>query len=201
MYRNLNSVPHILRLDIAGQPIGWIDWKAAVCLYARDIVSWSFGERVITVRGGICAKTGERSKVDVDSIIACRGKLNNLKQECIPPLSNLALFERDQSMCLYCGITFSRRELTRDHVVPRSRGGKDTWENCVTACKRCNHHKGNRLLDDVPGMELLALPYAPNHAEYLALVNNRRILGDQKSFLKTRFGHNHRSLSELAAAL
>lgn len=162
-----------------------------MCLYARGIVGWTLGEMVISVRGGVCARTGERSQVDVSSIIACRGQLENQKQESIPPLSNVALFERDEGTCLYCGVVFPKRDLTRDHVVPRSRGGKDTWENCVTSCKRCNHHKGNRLLKDVPGMELLALPYAPNHAEYLALVNNRRILGDQKDFLETRFSRNY----------
>lgn len=186
VYDNISNIPRILRLDLAGQPIGWINWQVAVCLYARDIVSWTLGELVISVKGGICARTGERSRVDVNSIIACEGKLNTNKQAIIPPLNNSALFERDQNTCMYCGTKHPRRELTRDHVVPRFRGGKDTWENCVTACKRCNHYKGSKLLQET-AMELLALPYAPNLAEYLALVNSSRILGDQMSFLETRF--------------
>lgn len=195
LYTDINRLPRILRLDLAGQPIGWINWQVAVCLHAREIVSWTLGELVISVKGGICAHTGKRSKVDVNSIIACEGKLNTNKQAIIPPLNNSALFERDESTCLYCGTRFPRRELTRDHVVPRSQGGRDTWENCVTACKRCNHHKGNRLLHEV-NMELLALPYAPNLAEYLTLVNSSRILGDQMSFLETRFSrHRHQRRS------
>ncbi|MGD8832094.1 MAG: HNH endonuclease, partial [Pseudomonadales bacterium] len=109
------------------------------------------------------------------------------------PLTNEALFRRDLNVCLYCGGTFSDGGLTRDHVVPTSRGGKDGWFNVVAACKRCNHHKGNRLLEEC-GMELLALPYVPNFAEYLALTNSGRILGDQMDFLRRSFGSNSRLL-------
>jgi hypothetical protein len=52
-------------------------------------------------------------------------------------------------------------------VVPRSRGGADVWENVVAACRRCNHYKGDRHLREL-GLELRALPYVPNFAEYLA---------------------------------
>jgi 5-methylcytosine-specific restriction endonuclease McrA len=77
--------------------------------------------------------------------------------------------------------------------VPRSRGGQDAWDNVVAACRRCNHHKGNRLPDEC-GMELVALPYVPNFAEYLALINSGRILGDQMDFLKSQVGKNSRLL-------
>jgi 5-methylcytosine-specific restriction endonuclease McrA len=103
------------------------------------------------------------------------------------------LFGRDRNVCLYCGREFIDASLTRDHVVAKSLGGTDRWDNVVTACKRCNHYKGNRLLHEC-GMELLALPYVPNFAEYLALINSGRILGDQMSFLQTQFGKNSRLL-------
>ena len=86
-----------------------------------------------------------------------------------------------------------RQVLTRDHVVATSRGGRDSWDNVVAACKRCNHHKGSRLLQEC-GMELMALPYLPNFAEYLALTNSGRILGDQMDFLRKSFGSNSRLL-------
>jgi len=85
--------------------------------------------------------------------------------------------------------------LTRDHVVPTSRTGRDSWDNVVAACKRCNHHKGNRILEE-SNMVLLALPYVPNFAEYLALTNSGRILGDQMDFLKKSFGANSRLLKQ-----
>ena len=63
----------------------------------------------------------------------------------------------------------------------------------MAACKRCNHLKGSRLLQDCE-MDLLALPYVPNFSEYLALINSGRILGDQMDFLKKSFGSQSRLL-------
>ena len=60
------------------------------------------------------------------------------------------------------------------------------WDNVVAACKRCNHFKGSRLVENC-GMELLALPYTPNYPEYLVLTNSGRILGDQMNFLRKSF--------------
>ena len=179
-------VPRILRLDVAGQPLNWISWQDAVCLYARELVVWSFGDLPLRIYGGICAATGKRSMIDVHSIIACDGRVHAETYVLVPPLSNRALFARDRNFCMYCGQKFSDGELTRDHVVPISRGGTDEWTNVTAACRRCNIHKGDRLLHECK-MELLALPYVPNLAEYLALTNSGRILGDQLSFLESRF--------------
>lgn len=179
-------VPRILRLDIAGQPLNWITWQEAVCLYARELVVWSFGDLALRIYGGICASTGKRSTIDVHSIIACDGRIHAESYNATPPLSNKALFSRDRNFCMYCGNKYSDSQLTRDHVVPMSRGGVDEWTNVAASCRRCNIHKGDRLLHECD-MELLALPYTPNLAEYLALTNSGRILGDQLSFLESRF--------------
>jgi 5-methylcytosine-specific restriction endonuclease McrA len=185
-------VPRILRLDIAGKPVEWVSWQEAVCLYAREIVVWTLGDAVLRVRGGHSRITAKPSAMEIHSIIACDGKLVPPARG-VPPLTNEALFRRDLNVCLYCGQTFPDGELTRDHVVPLSRRGRDTWDNVVAACKRCNHHKGSRLLQE-SSMELLALPYVPNFAEYLALINGGRILGDQMDFLKRSFGRHSRLL-------
>ena len=86
---------------------------------------------------------------------------------------------------MYCGARHKDGALTRDHVVPISRGGRDRWSNVVTACKSCNTRKGNRTPEEAR-MALLAVPYVPNWAEYLAL-SNRKILADQMEFLKSQF--------------
>jgi 5-methylcytosine-specific restriction endonuclease McrA len=187
-----DRVPRILRLDIAGKPVEWVSWQEAVCLYAREIVVWTLGDAVLRVRGGISRITSARSSLEIHSIIACDGKVVP-PSKGVPPLTNEALFRRDLSVCLYCGKRFADGELTRDHVVPISRRGRDAWDNVVAACKRCNHFKGNRLLQEC-GMELLALPYVPNFAEYLALTNSGRILGDQMDFLRKSFGRQSRLL-------
>jgi Restriction endonuclease len=184
----------ILRLNTAGMPVEWLSWQEAVCLHARELVTWTYGEEVMAVRGGHSRFTGEQTVVRLNSIMACKGKVYT-SQRKEPPLTNRALFRRDQHVCLYCGVRFDAIHLSRDHVIPVSRGGKDTWTNVVTSCKRCNARKGSMLPEECH-MELLALPYQPNHAEYLALSHSGRILGDQMAFLKKQFSANSRLLHD-----
>ena len=189
--------PLILRLDVTGQPVKWIPWQEAVCIYARDRVAWTAGEQIFSLQGGTSRLTGEPSFVEISSIIAVRGENKRVHQHHIPPLTNRELFRRDGHICLYCGRDYQqnrfhhrhngqcRYELTRDHVKPTSQGGHDTWANVVTACRRCNTHKGGRTPEQA-SMPLLAIPYVPNLAEYLFL-RNRRILADQMEFLRAQF--------------
>ena len=106
----------------------------------------------------------------------------------VPPLNNQSLFRRDQNLCLYCGELFPYYLLSRDHLHPLSQGGKDRWVNVVTACKRCNNHKAGRTPEQA-GMELLAIPFCPTHAEYVYL-QGRQILADQMGFLLAHFPRN-----------
>lgn len=182
--------PRILRVNVAGQPVEWLHWQEAVGLYARDLVIWTLGDPVMKIRGGFSRVLQAQTVLQLHSIIACDGHIVHSLRST-PPLTNRALFRRDANICMYCGNAFLDKDLTRDHVVPSSRGGEDTWENVVAACRRCNHHKGNRLLADT-SMELQALPYTPNFAEYLALINSGRILGDQMEFLSAQFGRDSR---------
>ncbi len=186
----------VLRINTAGFPIEWLTWQEAVCLHARELVSWTYGEEVMEVHGGHSRLTGEQTIMTLSSIMACKGKVFS-KNRREPPLTNRALFRRDQNVCLYCGKHFQEVMLSRDHVHPLSRGGLDAWMNVVTACKRCNARKGNLLLEE-SSMELMALPYRPNHAEYLALTHSGRILGDQMAFLSRQFSSNSRMREALA---
>jgi|SRR5690606_21845119 len=185
-----DSQAQILRLNIAGNPIEWLTWQEATTLYARNLVIWTLGDKIRTIWGGISRFTLERSRIDLHSIIACAGELYHGRPQK-PALSNPVLFRRDQNLCMYCGKSFPDKELSRDHILPTSRGGRDTWVNVVAACRRCNHHKQDRTPEEA-NMELLALPYEPNPAEYLALVNSKRIRSDQMDFLKAQFSSNCR---------
>jgi 5-methylcytosine-specific restriction endonuclease McrA len=184
----------ILRLDVSGTPIRWIPCEEAACLYTRNMVAWTTGERVYTLRGGWNRATRAQSRLEVHSIIAVKRSYagQHIKRN-IPPLNNRELFLRDGHLCMYCGLSFSEGRLTRDHVRPLSRGGRDRWTNVVAACRGCNTRKGNRTPEEA-GMGLLAVPYAPNWAEFLAL-SNRRILADQMEFLRTQFKSGTRLLS------
>ena len=104
-------------------------------------------------------------------------------------LSRRAVFARDDHRCQYCGGVAD----SIDHVMPRSRGGMNVWENVTAACRPCNLRKRDRTPEEA-GMELVALPFKPNNAEYLALLNSRRIRGDQMEFLRSQFSKNSRLL-------
>ena len=181
----------ILKLDVAGRPVGWLTAENGAVLYCRDQVAWEAGAEETVLRGGFSRVTGLRSMLRVNSIVATTAVEKSADGWAgTPALTNPRLFRRDDYMCLYCGEELPPRLLTRDHVVPLSAGGTDEWENVVAACRPCNQRKDNYALD-VIGMRLLAVPYAPNRAEGLIL-ENRRILADQMEFLRTRVGQSSR---------
>ncbi len=79
------------------------------------------------------------------------------------------VFERDKNHCQYCGRTFVREELNLDHVIPRDRGGKTTWENIVCSCIKCNTRKANRLPHEAH-MRLIRKPVRPKWRPVISLV-------------------------------
>ena len=176
----------ILTLDAQGTPHRWVSHEDAIVYHAKNLVAWQMGEGDgdVLYRGGISRMTGAQSRITTAPIIAVKGESSAAKRMNKPPaLTNRELFRRDHFMCAYCGKIFKDLHLTRDHIVPRSRGGEDRWTNVVTACETCNHRKDNRLLQEC-GMQLLYVPYAPNRAEALIL-ENRVILGCQMEYLKS----------------
>lgn len=176
------AFPLILTLDTNGIPHRWITWQHACFYYSKDQIAWTAGEHAFTVFGGINRVSGQRSRITASSIIAIKGKAMAMRAfSQVPPLNNRELFHRDRYLCAYCGGMFAGSKLTRDHIIPFSRGGRDTWMNVVTACRSCNEKKSDRTPEKAH-MELLYLPYVPNRAEYLILTN-RRILADQMEFL------------------
>ena len=77
-----------------------------------------------------------------------------------PKLSAKSIRERDANRCQYTGRVLRPEEGSLDHVVPRSRGGQDTWENLVWSCKEVNQRKADRLPQEA-GLKLLTVPRAP----------------------------------------
>src|SRR2546427_558070 len=118
--------PLILSLDAHGVPHRWISWQQACFYYAKNLIAWTMGDETFTYYGGISRATGERSSITAHSIIAIKGKALAAKGfNQVPPLNNRELFRRDRHMCAYCGGEFSYFRLTRDHITPLSRGGRD----------------------------------------------------------------------------
>ncbi len=182
----VSNVPglRLLGLDAHGRALDWMSWQDATCMYARGAVAWTLGDPCLHIHGGINRASCKQSIVQLHPIIASRGHSRSRVLDPTPTLTNQALFARDQALCLYCGREFSRSALTRDHVQPVSKGGRDTWENVVSACIHCNSRKGNRTPQQA-SMPLLAVPYRPSWIEHL-IMSNRNILADQMAFLKAQ---------------
>jgi 5-methylcytosine-specific restriction endonuclease McrA len=183
----------ILALDVGGTPRSWISLNDAITYHAKGNVAWQWGDSRFTARGGY-QKNGEQSVIETAGIIAVKAEsgfaIEKVRKEVV--LSNRTLFGRDCDTCAYCGRSFGRNKLSRDHIHPKSKGGQDVWMNVVTACRDCNCDKDDLTLKEA-GMELLYLPYVPNYAEKL-LLEGHRILADQMDFLRERLPKNSRLL-------
>jgi hypothetical protein len=126
----------VLQLDMSGRPQAWISAKEAAVIYASDGVAWTLGEAFHVLRGGMQRRTGLQSKIEVHPIIAVRGSVPSRAWRRSPALSNPKLFARDRQVCAYCVGHFHVDDLTREHIVPTSRGGDDSWMNCITPAAR-----------------------------------------------------------------
>ncbi len=116
-------------------------------------------------------------------------------------VTNTFLFARDHYRCQYCGRHRSslrgREFLTRDHVLPISRGGDNSWRNVVAACSACNNRKGNRTPGEV-GMRLRSEPREPNYVELVWAV--RKLTPIQAKWIRMFYGEDVlRALSRGAA--
>lgn len=117
-------------------------------------------------------------------------------------VTNTFLFARDAYSCQYCGRHRSelrgRQFLTRDHILPISRGGDNSWKNVVTSCSPCNNRKGNRLPEEA-GMRLLSVPREPNHVHLVWAV--RRLTPIQAKYIGMFYGEETVAFLETSPAL
>jgi 5-methylcytosine-specific restriction endonuclease McrA len=133
----------------------------------HDLQSWAD----LAVRPGEpCIRT-VRLQIPVPEVILLT-RHNHMPRRTVP-FSRRNLYRRDGSRCQYCGSKLPTSELSIDHVVPKSRGGKTTWENCVLACIPCNVRKGNRSLENA-NMRLLRPATRPQWSPCLTVNLGRR---------------------------
>jgi len=145
----------VLVLNQSYEPISVCSAKKAfllVYLLKADLVA----EREDRVLRSVNATYPYPSVIRLSSYI--RVKFKNIE------LSRRNILRRDNNQCQYCGKISS--PLTLDHIIPRSRGGMDTWDNLVTACVRCNNRKGNQTPEEA-GMKLAKQPRKPHHVIFL----------------------------------
>ena len=153
-------------LEIEGEshirPVTWDEW-IALPIRPQD-------NAVQTVRGPI----------RVPTVIVAVNYARVPKKR--PKLCARAIRERDGNRCQYTGALLRPDEGSLDHVVPRSRGGPDTWENLVWSSKQVNTRKGNRLPHEA-GLKLLNEPRAPKELPVTALLRNAHGIAEWKLFL------------------
>lgn len=147
-----------LVLNSAYQPLGSISVTDAVILVATG--------KAFAIKSDP-EKLFRSQYLEVPSpVIVVLNHFQHMKSFKIRPaqLTNSALFQRDNYRCQYCGRYKDelgpKNKLTRDHIIPKDSGGKNTWENVTTACAKCNHKKDNRTLQAAK-MKLLSTPTVP----------------------------------------
>lgn len=160
-------------------PLSVVNWQHALKLYFLDRVSIleSYDDWVVR---------SEHLTINVPSVCVTKEYFNYKKSV---KFSRSNLYLRDLYTCQYCDEVFSHHDLTIDHVLPRMAGGKTNFENTVTACKPCNHHKGSKIIKP------LRAPYKPDYWALVSKWKNRPITVPNKNWYKY-LGINHQDLVE-----
>jgi len=149
---------------------------------------------VLDGKAEILEKDGTRRFRSETRIVPCPAVIRLVRYVHVPrrfrrQVTNTFLFARDDYSCQYCGKhkkeLRGRQFLTRDHIVPLSHGGDNTWENVVTSCSPCNNRKGDRLPREV-GLKLLNEPGQPNYVHLVWVV--RRVTGAQAKYIRMFYG-------------
>lgn len=133
----------VLVLNSSFEPLNITSWKRAIVLLLKEKAQ-VLSNRVIRLLDYV--------KVPLSKIISQKP-------------SRAMIYKRDGHICQYCGAT---KKLTIDHVIPKCRGGEDTWENLVVACSSCNTKKGHTFLEQT-GMKLMKKPKAPYNKMHFVL--------------------------------
>jgi 5-methylcytosine-specific restriction endonuclease McrA len=146
-------VQKVLLLNASYEPLNICSWKRAVVLLLKG--------KAIEVE-----RNGKQLTPDMPLPLVIRLQHYIKIPHKSIPLTRKNLMHRDKYMCQYCGKTGG--DLTVDHILPRSRGGKDEWENVVVACLRCNVGKGSRTPEEA-GLSIRTKPVRPVNFAYFEL--------------------------------
>jgi 5-methylcytosine-specific restriction endonuclease McrA len=142
-----------LVVDSTHRPIAYCSWMEAVKLYYEGVAD-------------IIKEDAEKEihspsvTMKVPRVIAIRNYVSKRFGRDTITLTRRNIAIRDERKCQYCGLELSNDEQTLDHVIPRSRGGKSSWDNLILCCKPCNRLKADLTVEEA-GMKLLSIPKKP----------------------------------------
>lgn len=179
----------VLVLNRSFLPVHVTSLKRAFCLLYRDLAR-AVDEQYQTFNfenwAELAAATHHETIGLVDRVIRVPRVILLTFYDRMPKrevrFSRLNILIRDSYTCQYCGNRLRRNQLNLDHVVPRSRGGKTTWDNVVTSCLVCNCQKGGRLPEEA-GLRLRRKPYRPNTFPFSLLLSKPNLHEAWKPYL------------------
>jgi len=168
-----------LLLNADYRPADVLNWKDAISLMMRDT------SRLVLPYEDWVVRSPSVS-INVPAVLVLQRYVKTHRQV---RFSRTNIYIRDDFTCQYCGKSVERDELrvsdlSFDHVVPSSRGGKTTWENIITSCKPCNKRKADRLPKEAD-MPLLSKPYLPQHINNVLeyRLRGRKVPSEWRDFL------------------
>src|SRR5579883_1363385 len=179
----------VLVLNSSLQPLSVIPERRLVVLLSKNKVAFVDDEVRKVIENNIAAR---RLTSDRPVIVQLLANVHIPRMALRPTRANILL--RDDETCQYCGK--HARDLTLDHIIPRSRGGQSTWENLVACCKICNGKKGNRLLKEA-NMRLLRQPrpLSQEYAGFFLLRYPKLREAYEEFILSAQVGHARSGLS------
>jgi 5-methylcytosine-specific restriction endonuclease McrA len=141
-------------------PHGIITWQNAIVLLFEEKIDVLESYEATAASAGNHYEGRDPIVVDIPAVVRLHKMDKDKMHKGGIKFSRRNVYARDHHRCCYCGKRKEPRELNYDHVLPRSKGGKTTWENIVTACLDCNERKDNRTPEQA-GMRMLFKPHRP----------------------------------------
>ena len=167
------NLPRVLLLNYSYEPLMVVSIRKAIILYVLDKID-------------IIEKSDDNIRslylsVPIPHVIKLKNYLYVKPRQLA--LTRRNVIKRDNGVCQYCGLKASFT--TIDHIIPKNKGGKDSWDNLVTACKKCNIYKGDYLLHEI-NMSLLKKPAKPSYLLHLQRYTGKHSTWDPYLYLKKR---------------
>lgn len=169
----MNEDLQTLVLSCGFQPLGSISWKRAITMM--------FSEKANAIENYPINIRSQNKQIKCPSVISLI-RPAPFKRNMVT-FSRNNIFARDGMVCQYCHQKFQKQDLTLDHVVPQSRGGKTNWTNIVTACLSCNSKKSDKSLIQ-SGFKLLKEPVKPDSINWIFKFDSEEIPNSWKQYLK-----------------